>query len=469
MARIVRLSWLVWVLYTTNAPAATNTRVLYVPITPHPETIEVDVSASVTTSVKALDAIDDWDLGDGAHYRVARNPNDRRRITIQTLVANPDFTSLEILSGGHWYLFELRLARQKAKPVSRVIFVPTERDVPEPEKHSTAETNEEITILTQLLELTSLSNGRPCEGDALVVCKQRWTPFKDYGVLRFILSNRTNKEQRINSIAVHDEFGAQDRSGFVSMDGERPTRSTKVNATLASNQSVVLAVTVRQPDQMGRTVKVALSTVGRSLPTVMTIDLDPEPEIGEGLVTLSLQGIAGAVWLANPIEPSTLRATSTGGVVLRGRYGFNERLSLEGEIGYARSGVASWNDMTFDSQEGQIARDAACGRVLVGGLVHLGEKYRPLVRAGLGFQGVSHKARFTPSGGTEQAGPDVDFEMAGLWMVGLGFEAKLGEHWTAGLGATFVGVAKSLGGSGLEGSFEGGLHVSYGWTPQPRR
>ena len=467
------VSILIWIAVTvpgTNSGAATHTRIKYVAMDPRPGTIEVDVSSSVMTSVRTLEPIDDWDLGDGFHYRVARNPFDNRKITIQPLVPNPNVSSLEILSGGCWYVFELRLARE-VKPISSVIFVPTELDIPGNRGNGVGESgtmvargvDEEVAILTQLRDLP---HGRPCGGGiGLDLCRQHWTLFKHFGVLRFLLSNNTGDRQVIDRIAIHDDSGTNDHTGVVSVGGGKPTKSTQIHASLAPGQSIVMAVSVRRPDHVRSTVKVALSTVGRSLPTVMTVNLDPEPEVGDGLITLSLQGIVGAVWLSNPVSPGQLIATSSTGLAARVRYGFNRRWSFEGELAGVRSASVRWSGMTFENQQGEVERDAILGRVLVGGLLHFGHRYRPLIRAGLGFRAVGYRSLFIPTTGEDQTGPGNGFAADGLYYVGLGFEAQLREHWTAGISATFVGIANRLSGEGLSGSVEAGLHVSYGWTP----
>ena len=59
----------------------------------------------------------------------------------------------------------------------------------------------------------------------------------------------------------------------------------------------------------------------------------------------------------------------------------------------------------------------------------------------------------------------MDSRPTGLYYVGLGFEAKIHRGWTAGLGASFIGVAQGLTG---QGSIEAGLHLSYEWN-SPRR
>lgn len=486
----------------TIVEAATHTRVKYVPIEPRPGTITVEVSQHIVTSIQALDEIIDWDLGNGLHYTAAKNSNDPRRMTLQPKVAIPHYTTLQVLFGGHWYNLELKVARD-VKPVSSVIFVPTKDDIPLVEPTATSENpqpdpisetekqqavsealsnqrneyeglikdirtkskqalirSEESALLMQLRESAQLRNARSCSGGKLTLCKQHWTLFKKYGVLYFLLSNLTGSEQVINAVAIHDEFGASNHVGLVSVAGREPTESTAVDTTLAPGQSVVVAVSVRSPAQVGRRVKVALSTVGRSLPMYTTINLDPEPKEGEGLITLTLSGMAGAVWLANPVDAAQLGATSTTGLEMRVRYGFNRHWSFEAALAGASIGEASWDGMMYDSAEGALVRYATLGRLLLGGVLHFGDKYRPMIRAGLGVQGVSHQSRFIPTVGQDREGPGGGFAANGLYYIGLGLEAELGRHWTAGLSANFVEARDPA----IQFVVEGGINLSYRWS-----
>lgn len=306
---------------------------------------------------------------------------------------------------------------------------------------------------------------RACRGTDVVICRQQWTPLRNYGVLRFMVKNRTKRLLETSYVQVHNEQGARDHAGLVRFGDGEPIPSDAATLRLAPGHSMSVAVSVRDPKNVGKSVELALGIVGRSLPKFQTIDLDPEPPEGEGLITLSLQGIAGAVWLANPVDTAELGATSTAGLSLRIRRGINQLISFEGEIAGTRSGSASWDGMMFENEEGEIVRNATLGRVLLGGVLHFGDRYRPMFRAGVGFQGVKHGSRFMPATGVEREGPESGFEAAGLWWFGLGFEARLGEHWTAGLDAKFVGVATSTNAAGLKTALEGGLHLSYGWTP----
>lgn len=329
----------------------------------------------------------------------------------------------------------------------------------------------ERTLLTEMHRMHAttrlLDDVESCDGEGVAICGQQWSPLDRYGVLRLVITNRMPDEIEIVGVQALDKQRIRDHASMVRIGDGQPAPSGSVRARLGRMETITVSVTLSEPKKLGDHIQLGLNIAGRAGPMFQTIDLrPPRPKPGEGLITLGLQGIAGAVWLANPVETDKLGATSTTGLALRVRYGFNRRVSFEGELAGARSGNAQFDGMMFEDQEGQIARSAALGRILVGGALHFGQKYRPQIRAGLGFQGVSHNSRFTPTGGLERSGPEVDFEVAGLWMVGLGLDARLSRNWTAGLGASFVGVATSLGGEGIEGSFEGGLHLSYGWTPR---
>lgn len=99
------------------------------------------------------------------------------------------------------------------------------------------------------------------------------------------------------------------------------------------------------------------------------------------------------------------------------------------------------------------------------GQLRFGDKYQPIARLDAGFQGVSHHSRFIPNGGAETDGPDVSFEFDMVVALGVGFDIWFSDHWKAGATLTGGAVAKNMGGSGVSGSFEGGLYLGYAWKP----
>ena len=60
----------------SNSEAATSTRIKYVAAEPKPGTIEVELSTRVITSIRALDEVVAWELGDGQHFRFAPSTTD---------------------------------------------------------------------------------------------------------------------------------------------------------------------------------------------------------------------------------------------------------------------------------------------------------------------------------------------------------------------------------------------------------
>ena len=301
------------------------------------------------------------------------------------------------------------------------------------------------------------------EVGTLAICPVHWSQLGERGVLRVEIFNGLSRTVDVNQFEAFGQGSTDNRAGAVRIEDSAPMPRGEARAQLRSMQRVMASIVVRDARTLGHQVQVLL-TGPNIRPAVRHIDLRPKP--GEGLITLSFQGIAGAVWLANPIETDQLGATFTRGLGLRVRYGFNRRWSFEGELAGTTSGNVEFDGMEVGGEEGNLVRNASLGRFLATGLLHFGDNYRPIIRAGLGFQGVGHDSRFTPAAGLEREGPGSEFEMAGLWTFGVGFEAKLGRHWTAGIGAMFVGSATSTSPAGLKTSFEGGLNLSYGWTPR---
>lgn len=78
---------------------------------------------------------------------------------------------------------------------------------------------------------------------------------------------------------------------------------------------------------------------------------------------------------------------------------------------------------------------------------------------------MRHASRFTPDNGTERQGPDSGYALDLLWSISTGITVRIDKRWTAGLVMSGVGVAQSLNSNTLQGAFEGGLFMGYGWSP----
>ena len=158
---------------------------------------------------------------------------------------------------------------------------------------------------------TLLGGSRSCRGTEIEVCARRWTTFERFGVLQVVLRNRTEATIELDRIQAHNKRGTRDHASLVRFDKDRPVPGADVHVKLKPGQQVEMSLTVHDPALVGNQVQLALSTVGRSLPMITVVDLDPPPpppKPGEGLITLGLQGIAGAVWLTNPVQTDTRRA-----------------------------------------------------------------------------------------------------------------------------------------------------------------
>jgi hypothetical protein len=91
------------------------------------------------------------------------------------------------------------------------------------------------------------------------------------------------------------------------------------------------------------------------------------------------------------------------------------------------------------------------------GVIRFGDRYVTSTRLGVGVQLASYDSTMNV-GGMLMDGPGDGIEVDGLWSVGAGFDARLGEHWILGAAGTFA----RMFGNGAR-SLEGGLHLSYGW------
>lgn len=224
---------------------------------------------------------------------------------------------------------------------------------------------------------------------------------------------------------------------------------------------------------------VALSELSSAMPVIATAtgrfvltDLTEEEHQlrlrdreARGRITLQVQPVFGAMWLANPLDTtSALDATSLAGLSIRAAYGFNRFLSLEGELAGVSSGNVQYTGMDYEGMRGELTRSARLARALIGGVVRMGYRYVPMVRLGLGFQGIDNGSRFTPDTGSATDGPNAGFSADFFLSFGAGFEMRLGNHWNAGVGVVF---ARPFAGTSL--SLETGLHLSYAWKPDNQR
>jgi hypothetical protein len=151
--------------------------------------------------------------------------------------------------------------------------------------------------------------------------------------------------------------------------------------------------------------------------------------------------------------------TSLYGLGARITYSFSLLLAFEADVMAGRSGDARFHEVPWSNMRVDMVRIASVGRVRMGGVLRFGERYIPTVRAGIGAQGASHRATVVADGATSP-GPDLRFEVDGMWYFGGGLDIRLGERMVAGAAVSFdqsmVSDSRSL---------QLGVHMGYAWKP----
>jgi hypothetical protein len=218
-------------------------------------------------------------------------------------------------------------------------------------------------------------------------------------------------------------------------------------------------------------IETPLSLLIRSGPTTVAAqiqywELVPRSAPTKPELSLHVQAVGGAIWLGDGIDLEELDATTLKGLGVRVEYELSKRLSVEGELMGASTGDAEFRGVAYEGMQGDLMRSAALGRVQIGGVLRLGKKkIIPTVRLGLGLQGASHDAVFTPAAGASVE-PDVGFELSAIVHFGAGLDVRLGEHFLAGAGVTAILVASRFTAEpASSNAIEAGLHLGYSWAP----
>ena len=173
-------------------------------------------------------------------------------------------------------------------------------------------------------------------------------------------------------------------------------------------------------------------------------------------IALSVRVLGGGFWTSDGIPNSGVTdGTTMSGLGVRILKGMHHNYAFEAEFLGARTGEAEFPGSDWQGLSGDIFRQATIGRLQASGVVRFGDRYVTSVRLGVGIQGTSYRSRFT-SGGQGMTGPGDGVEIDGGWSVGAAFDARLGEHWLLGAGASgvFYTGARSL---------DVALQVGYRW------
>ncbi|MCG8419475.1 MAG: porin family protein [Proteobacteria bacterium] len=159
----------------------------------------------------------------------------------------------------------------------------------------------------------------------------------------------------------------------------------------------------------------------------------------------------GAFWISNGQvgDGRELDATTFYGLGVRVTKGFSELIALEGEIAGGSTGDASFGS--------ELTRRAKFGRLLIGGVLRLGHKTIPTVRAGLGLQGTDYDSL------SAAMKPDDSIEFSPLWYAGVGVSYRTSEQIIIGADASFAQSSSAEPQAPL--IIQMGFHIGYGWNP----
>ena len=175
----------------------------------------------------------------------------------------------------------------------------------------------------------------------------------------------------------------------------------------------------------------------------------PKPEpANKGRVAIQVQGVGGTISLRNTNDANDTEFTTLWGMGGRAVYGLSRNLSVEGSLSFLSTGEAEFGDNSTTS--------ASTVRALLGGSVHVGEKYVPYARAGLGVRVSNFTA--TPAVGDS----DSDLRASLLLSVGVGVETWFDDSFVLGVSARYVGA---ISGDDESYSLEAGAHAGYAWKP----
>jgi len=156
----------------------------------------------------------------------------------------------------------------------------------------------------------------------------------------------------------------------------------------------------------------------------------------------------------------------TGGLLARLTYGLSDMLSLDGELAFAQTGTARFDDVTVNvaggtPMIGALDRSTRTGRAMLGASLRLGVRVIPVVEADLGVQARWRgAATFAPLGAVPDGyGEDVVVDLVVGGRIGLDY--RFNEHWIGGVRAGGV-HAVTLGAPSFDAG-ELSMSLTYAW------
>ena len=378
MRRIVSLVTVTMVLALgTRSEATTETRTKYVVTAPNLGTIEVDCSDNVHTAIRALEPIKDFAIASGDEYEAKRSPNDSKVLRVQPRVANPDFTTLQFLSGGQWFTLELRRARG-VKPVSDLIFVRSEDDIPELEVTSVDHPSTRTPVQDLLAFIAEGDASAPAvlhwreKGHRIEVRigAMRWGA--EHLTFRFELHNKGDYPYPITALFIADASGNKHEVALFPRELASGESLLQPRGKLVGALRVSNAVALRA----GWSMKIR-SSAGVPSATVRWDDKThgwtTRGPIQERLV-VAVHAAGGATKLDDGIGVARNVWTTSQTLGARVLYGAMKHVSIEGNLDVTRTGSAVFEDSTWGAEQGTLETHETAGRVMVGALLHTAGK-----------------------------------------------------------------------------------------------
>jgi len=281
---------------------------------------------------------------------------------------------------------------------------------------------------------------------AIVVKELRFHRLGKLHQFHFLVENNSMGMLPIQSIRMFDSERQSDHIKFIEIDAP-PSKDPSVMAEIPPGEAVAVYLQVDAINHLGPMPQLMLMSRGKTTTRWIYPFGDPYAvtPLNKDRISVQAQVLGGAVNLMDPRScacPSEF--TTIRGLGVRGVYGVTRALSLESSVSVLSTGDADFDDMQAS---------ATTGRMLLGGMLHVGDKYVSYVRVGVGARVSSYTATLA-DGSTIHGG--------GLFSVGTGFDAWLGDSVAAGLSTNFVG---GWAGQDDSVSFEVGIHAGYAWNP----
>ena len=313
-------------------------------------------------------------------------------------------------------------------------------------------------------------NERGENEQGVTVAGYTWEIFGRFRILIFELQNPDPRPYRIGELQLFDELKLHNHAGEVKVGFDEelaPASPDKVFGTVPAGGRVLVAVSVHDPDTVGRFMHLSLREPGGSRPVMReglhTWTFKEPPDMYEGWVTLSVWGTYGALWLGEGVGANRFDATAFEMLGARATYAFNKYLHVEASAAVGRSGDARFDGAMFNGMQGDLARSATLGRLQVGGLLRWGRTVMPTLRGTLGAQLSTMHAEFVPGGSGMPMEMSSSTEFGAIWSFSAGADVRLGQSLI--LGAE-LGLEQTASDDNVFVRSAGiGVHLGFTWKP----